>query len=71
MLKKAYKRQEVDERERIIDEFLPIIKHLAFKVSRGFDDDSITEDLISSGGSGCEGRIRSRGSRDLESDRRF
>ncbi len=49
MLKKAYKRQEVDERERIIDEFLPIIKHLAFKVSRGFDDDSITEDLISSG----------------------
>ena len=49
MLKKAYKRQVVDERERIIDEFLPIIKHLAFKVSRGFDDDSITEDLISSG----------------------
>jgi RNA polymerase sigma factor FliA len=49
MLKRAYKKQEVDERERIIDEFLPIIKHLAFKVSRGFDDDSITEDLISSG----------------------
>ena len=49
MLKKAYKKQEVDDRERIIEEFLPIIKHLAFKVSRGFDDDGITEDLISSG----------------------
>jgi RNA polymerase sigma factor FliA len=49
MLKKAYKKQEVDEREKIIEEFLPIIKHLAFKVSRGFDDDGITEDLISSG----------------------
>ncbi len=49
MLKKAYKKQEVDEREKIIEEFLPIIKHLAYKVSRGFDDDGITEDLISSG----------------------
>jgi RNA polymerase sigma factor FliA len=49
MLKNAYKKQEVDEREKIIEEFLPIIKHLAFKVSRGFDDDGITEDLISSG----------------------
>ena len=50
MLKKnAYRKQEVDDRERIIEEFLPIIKHLAFKASRGFDDDGITEDLISSG----------------------
>jgi RNA polymerase sigma factor for flagellar operon FliA len=49
MLKKAYREQEVDERERVVAEFLPIIKHLAFKVSRGFDDNSITEDLISSG----------------------
>ncbi len=49
MLKKAYKKQEADERERVIEEFLPIIKHLAYKVSRGFDDDTITEDLVSSG----------------------
>jgi RNA polymerase sigma factor FliA len=49
MLKKAYKRQEADEREKVIAEFLPIIKHLAFKVSRGFDDEGVTEDLISSG----------------------
>jgi RNA polymerase sigma factor FliA len=49
MLKKAYRRQEADDREKVIEEFLPIIKHLAFKVSRGFDDESVTEDLISSG----------------------
>ncbi|HVN25570.1 MAG TPA: FliA/WhiG family RNA polymerase sigma factor [Syntrophorhabdales bacterium] len=49
MLRRAYKKQAVDDRERTIEEFLPIIKHLAFKVSRGFDDDGITEDLISSG----------------------
>jgi len=49
MLKKAYRRQEADEREKVIAEFLPIIKHLAFKVSRGFDDEGVTEDLISSG----------------------
>jgi RNA polymerase sigma factor for flagellar operon FliA len=49
MLKKAYRKQEVDDREKVVEEFLPIIKHLAFKVSRGFDDDGITEDLISSG----------------------
>ncbi len=39
----------MDDREQTIEEFLPIIKHLAYKVSRGFDDDGITEDLISSG----------------------
>jgi RNA polymerase sigma factor FliA len=49
MWKRAYRSAEVDERERIIEDFLPIIKHLAYKVSRGFDDDSVTEDLISSG----------------------
>jgi RNA polymerase sigma factor for flagellar operon FliA len=49
MLKKAYRKQEADDREKVVEEFLPIIKHLAFKVSRGFDDDGITEDLISSG----------------------
>jgi RNA polymerase sigma factor FliA len=49
MLKRAYRSVEVDERERIIEDFLPIIRHLAYKVSRGFEDDSVTEDLISSG----------------------
>ncbi len=49
MYKRAYRSVEVDEREKIIEDFLPIIKHLAFKVSRGFEDESVTEDLISSG----------------------
>jgi RNA polymerase sigma factor FliA len=49
MYKRAYRSVEVDERERIIEDFLPIIKHLAYKVSRGFEDESVTEDLISSG----------------------
>ena len=49
MLRKAYKKEVMDDREQTIEEFLPIIKHLAYKVSRGFDDDGITEDLISSG----------------------
>lgn len=39
----------VDEREKIIDEFIPIVKHLAYKVSKRYDDDGIIEDLISAG----------------------
>jgi RNA polymerase sigma factor for flagellar operon FliA len=49
MYRRAYSKAEGDDRERIIHEFLPIIKHLAYKVCRGFDDDQVTEDLISSG----------------------
>jgi len=49
MLKNAYARSKEDERERTVEEFVPIIKHLAYKISRGFEDDTITEDLISAG----------------------
>ena len=42
-------REYEDERERIVDEFIPIIKHLAYKVSKGFEEDNIIEDLISAG----------------------
>ena len=49
MYKRKYKSAHVDERERIIQEFLPTIKHMAFKFSRGFDDESEVDDLISSG----------------------
>jgi RNA polymerase sigma factor FliA len=49
MWKKAYARTIEDERDRIIDEFIPVIKHLAYKVSRGYDDDNLIEDLISAG----------------------
>ncbi len=46
---KAYKHAAVDDREEIITEFLPVIKHLAYKFIRGFDDDTLIEDLISAG----------------------
>ncbi|HPP06925.1 MAG TPA: FliA/WhiG family RNA polymerase sigma factor [Syntrophorhabdaceae bacterium] len=50
MVKHAgYIKREQSEKERIIDEYLPIIKHLAFKMSRGFDDEMTLEDLISAG----------------------
>lgn len=49
MWKRAYARTYVDERDRIIDEFVPIVRHLAYKVSRSYDDGDIIEDLISAG----------------------
>jgi RNA polymerase sigma factor for flagellar operon FliA len=49
MYAQAYKRTAVDDREEILTEFLPIIKHLAYKFIRGFDDDTLIEDLISAG----------------------
>lgn len=49
MWKRAYANAFADEREKTIDEFVPIIKHLACKVSRRYEDDEIVEDLISAG----------------------
>ena len=49
MRTKAYQRTAVHDREETISEFLPLIKHLAYKFVRGFDDDMVTEDLISAG----------------------
>jgi RNA polymerase sigma factor for flagellar operon FliA len=49
MWKRAYAKSYVDEREKTIDEFVPIIKHLAYKVSKRYEDDNIIEDLISAG----------------------
>jgi len=46
---KAYKRTALDDREEIIAGFLPLIKHLAHKYARGFDDGPIIEDLVSAG----------------------
>ncbi len=37
------------EKEKTIEEFIPIIKHLAYKVSKRFEDDNIIDDLISAG----------------------
>jgi RNA polymerase sigma factor FliA len=49
MWKRAYAKSYVDERDRVIDEFVPIIRHLAYKVSKRYDDEDIIEDLISAG----------------------
>lgn len=49
MMRNAYARNKDDERERTIEEFIPVIKHLAYKVARGYDDDTIIEDLVSAG----------------------
>ncbi len=49
MYRNAYAKTKEDERERTIEEFIPIIKHLAYKVCRGFEDENIIEDLISAG----------------------
>jgi RNA polymerase sigma factor FliA len=49
MWKKAYAPNLEDERERVIEEFIPVIKHLAYKITKGFEEDSIIDDLISAG----------------------
>jgi RNA polymerase sigma factor FliA len=43
------KNAEPDEREQTVEEFLPWIKHLAFKLSKGFQQEGDTDDLISAG----------------------
>jgi RNA polymerase sigma factor FliA len=49
MWKKAYTKHEKPAREKIIDEFLPVIKHLAYKVGRGFENENLIDDLVSAG----------------------
>jgi RNA polymerase sigma factor FliA len=49
MANKAYTRLDKDSREKVIDEFLPVIKHLAYKVARGFENENLIDDLISAG----------------------
>jgi RNA polymerase sigma factor FliA len=45
----AYKQVNKDLREKTIEEFLPVIKHLAYKVARGFENENLIDDLISAG----------------------
>ena len=49
MYKNSYALMKEDEREKTIEEFIPIIKHLAYKVCKGFEEGTIIEDLISAG----------------------
>jgi len=46
---KAYNQMDKDSREKTIEEFLPVIKHLAYKVARGFENENLIDDLISAG----------------------
>ena len=45
----AYSKLDKSSRERVIEEFLPVIKHLAYKVARGFENENLLDDLISAG----------------------
>jgi RNA polymerase sigma factor for flagellar operon FliA len=49
MTNKAYTQMDKDSREKTIEEFLPVIKHLAYKVARGFENENLIDDLISAG----------------------
>jgi RNA polymerase sigma factor FliA len=49
MWKTAYNKMDKCAREKTIEEFLPVIKHLAYKVARGFENDNLIDDLISAG----------------------
>jgi RNA polymerase sigma factor FliA len=49
MPNQAYKQMDKDSREKTIEEFLPVIKHLAYKVARGFENENLIDDLISAG----------------------
>ncbi|OPX98295.1 MAG: RNA polymerase sigma factor FliA [Syntrophorhabdus sp. PtaB.Bin006] len=49
MWKRAYAKTQEDDRERTIEEFVPIIKNLAYKISKGFEDNSVIDDLVSAG----------------------
>jgi RNA polymerase sigma factor for flagellar operon FliA len=49
MIKKGYEAYVKNEKERIIEEFVPVIKALALKVAKGMNDETLIEDLISAG----------------------
>jgi RNA polymerase sigma factor for flagellar operon FliA len=49
MIPKAYTKADKDSREKVIEEFLPVIKHLAYKMARGFENDNFVDDLVSAG----------------------
>jgi RNA polymerase sigma factor for flagellar operon FliA len=49
MIKKGYEAYVKNEKERIIEEFVPVIKALALKVAKGINDETLIEDLISAG----------------------
>ncbi len=49
MRSRAFPTTVVIDREKTIEELMPVIKHLAYKISYGFDDDMLIDDLVSAG----------------------
>lgn len=49
MVKRGYDLYAKAEKEKIIEEFVPIIKNLALKVAKGINDEDLLDDLISAG----------------------
>ncbi|HME43675.1 MAG TPA: FliA/WhiG family RNA polymerase sigma factor [Syntrophorhabdales bacterium] len=45
----AFPTTVVIDRQKTIEELMPVIKHLAYKLSYGFDDDMLIDDLVSAG----------------------
>ena len=45
----AFPTTVVIDRQKTIEELMPVIKHLAYKFSYGFDDDMLIDDLVSAG----------------------
>lgn len=49
MLKRAYSRLANQEREKLIMDLLPMVKHLAYKLVRGCGSNDLLEDLMQAG----------------------
>ena len=49
MRSRAFPKTYAIDREKIIEEMMPVMKHLAYKISFGFDDDTLVDDLMSAG----------------------
>jgi RNA polymerase sigma factor FliA len=49
MWKSTYSKMDKSARDKTIEEFLPVIKHLAYKVARGFENENLIDDLVSAG----------------------
>jgi hypothetical protein len=45
MRSRAFPTTVVIDREKTIEELMPVIKHLAYKISYGFDDDMLIDEI--------------------------
>ena len=49
MRTRAFPKTYAVDKEKIIEEMMPVMKHLAYKISFGFEDDTLVDDLMSAG----------------------